>query len=166
MSFLKTFITAIEHIPGEVASFFSHHTTQIHDAIAEAQSAASAAAAIAATLGAASAASRIASISDGLTRINTAAASAATQDTLNEQAATLITLVNGLVNSGDIGVKNPLVQKSLTNTISSVVAKTNTVIGALVTAATNAPSSPPPAQQTAAQQTGAGLPTAPTLTAA
>ena len=141
--FLTTFIKDVENIPGEIAGFFTSHQTQVHSAIADAQSAVSAAIAIAVATtppgpnGAPSAlVTTLGGVSDGLTKVSAAVTSASSATTLGAQAANVAELANALIASGDVGVKNATSQTSLANTVNAVVSKTNTVIGALITAAT------------------------------
>lgn len=141
--FLTTFIKDVELIPGEIAAFFSSHQTRIHSAIADAQTAAAAGIAIATALGQPEIAAAIAGVSDGLTKVSSAVTSASTATTLGAQAANVAELANSLIASGDIGVKSTATQASLTNTVDTVVAKANTVIGALITAATAVATLPP-----------------------
>lgn len=138
MSFFSTLIKDVENVPGEISAFFTAHQTQIHSAIADAQTAASAGIAIATALGQPAVALTIAGVSDGLTKVSAAVTSAATTTTLGGQAGNIAQLTNALIESGDVGVKNTAAQASLTNTVNTVVAKTNTVIGALIVAATAA----------------------------
>jgi hypothetical protein len=141
-NFFSTFLKDVENIPGELASFFTMHQTQIHTALADAQSAVTAAIAVAAaTLKPGANGSpnpvvtTLAGVADGLTKISTAVASAASATTFSGQAANLASLTNSLITSGDVGVKDASSQASLTNAVNSVVAKANTVVGALFTAA-------------------------------
>jgi hypothetical protein len=138
VNFFSSILKDIEAVPGEIEGLFSTHQTQIHTAIADAQTALSVGATIASVAGAAGVATEMGKVSGALTTVSAAAGTLGTAASLNAQIATLAGATNSLIASGDIGVKNATSQASLTNTVNAVVGKVNTVIGALAVASTAA----------------------------
>lgn len=134
-NFFQTALKAIETVPGELASFFTTHQSSIHNAIADAQVGLTLVTGIAATVESPAAASALAmeigKISAGLNLAGAAATAAATSSSLTQQLGNVAALTNGLVASGDINVKSPKTQAA----VAAAVAKVQTVIGTLATAA-------------------------------
>ena len=129
-----TFIKDVENVPGELAHLFTAHHAQIQTVLSEAKTAVSGATAIAAILEPA-AVPELTLVADGLTRISASVTAESTATTLTSQVSVLGGLVSGLVTAGDVNVKNATVKSAITG----AVTKAQTVLGALVTAVSVAP---------------------------
>lgn len=119
-----------------IASWFGSHQATIQAVVNDAQAAASAAHGVATALGEpASVTSVISGVSDGLSKIGAAAATAATAEDFNALAADGAALATGLVSSGDLGIKNAATKAA----VGALAIKVQGVVGAVETAASAAP---------------------------
>lgn len=124
--------TFFHTLAADIEGFFKGHQATIQTVIQEAQTAAGAATAVATILGEPpSVVAQIGKISDGLTKVGAAVTAATTAVDMTGHAQNLLTLTQGLISSGDIGVKSPVTQTA----IGVAAQKVASVVGALETAA-------------------------------
>lgn len=115
-SWLKSLGSGIKHL-------FESHEDALQTVALDLQGAARLAASIATASGHGDAVPILNGIADGAGKLNDAVIAGAGAHTLGEGVAALTTLTSGLVNSGDLGIKN----KETRNAIGAVVVKVGNV---------------------------------------
>ena len=128
-------ISWLEGIGTSFAHIFETHEVALQAVATDLQAGAKAAAAIATASGETQAVPILNGIADGAGKINDAVAAGAAAHTLIDGVAAITGLATGLVNSGDIGVKNGATKAA----IGSVVLKVGNVAAVVQSAVDNAP---------------------------
>jgi hypothetical protein len=126
-----------EKVSSDFTNLFKVHGSQIKSGIADAHEAIGAAISIATVLGEPkSVTDMLGKVSDGLGLISTAVDGETNATTLTAQVAAANTLVTGLVNSGDIGVKNKQTQFQIAAVGNKIQGVANVISSALASATT------------------------------
>ncbi len=123
------------HSIGHALASVLSHANQINQAIGEAKTVATAAGIAFSAAGQTGTAAEIAKINDGLTLVSNAVTTGASTETVIGHIANLVNLTNGLVTSGDIGIKNADEQSHIV----AVANKVQTVVGKVETSLVAAP---------------------------